>query len=79
MEQNLITLDTKLVQVKGIAPKALAHLKRLGIETVRALLWHFPTRYEDYSKITKIADLQVGQSVTIRGEVRMVAMKRAWK
>ncbi len=79
MSGNIINLDTKLAQVQGIAPKALAHLKKLGLENVRALLWHFPTRYEDYSKITKIADLKVGETVTVRGEVRMVALKRAWK
>jgi ATP-dependent DNA helicase RecG len=76
---NLITLDTKLALVSGIAPKTLAHLKKLGLETVRSLLWHFPTRYEDYTKITKIADLKVGEMVTVRGEIRHVAVKRAWK
>ncbi len=79
MLNNIINLETKLAMVQGIPPKSLAHLKKLGIESVRALLWHFPTRYEDYSKITKIADLQVGQTVTIRGEIRTVNVKRAWK
>lgn len=79
MPENLITLETKLATVKGVAPKTLASLKKLGIESVRDLLWHFPTRYEDYSKITKIADLKPGEQVTIRGEIRNVAVKRAWK
>lgn len=76
---NVITLDTPLNLIAGIAPKVLAHLKKLGINTVYDLLWHFPTRYEDYTKITKIADLKPGENVTIRGEVRNVALKRAWK
>lgn len=79
MLSNLITLETKLATVKGVAPKTLLHFKKLGIETVRDLLWHFPARYEDYSKITKIADLKPGEQVTVRGEIRHVAVKRAWK
>ncbi len=79
MLANIITLETKLAAVKGVAPKMVLHLKKLSIETVRDLLWHFPTRYEDYSKVTKIADLKVGEMVTVRGEVRHVAVKRAWK
>lgn len=79
MLSNIVTLETKLSTVKGVTPKALAHLKKLEIETVRDLLWHFPTRYEDYSKVTKISELVPGESVTIRGEIRHVAIKRAWK
>jgi ATP-dependent DNA helicase RecG len=56
-----------------------ASLEKLEIKTVRDLLWHFPARYEDYSKITKIADLKPGDSVTIRGEVRKITARKAWK
>ena len=42
--QNLITLDTKLASVSGIAPKLIVKLKKLGLETVHDLLWHFPVR-----------------------------------
>lgn len=76
---NTVTLETKISAIRGVAPKTLLFLKKLGIETVRGLLWHFPARYEDYSKITKIADLKPGEQVTIRGEIRNVAVKRAWK
>jgi ATP-dependent DNA helicase RecG len=76
---NLITLDTVLATVKSVPPKLRASLEKLGIKTVHDLLWHFPARYEDYTKITKIADLKPGAMVTIRGEVRRVSTRRAWK
>ncbi len=79
MSLNLITLDTQLASVKSVPPKLRLSLEKLGIKTVRDLLWHFPARYEDFSKITKIADLKPGAMVTVRGEVRKITSRRAWK
>jgi len=76
---NLVTLQTELKNIKGVMPKFLPKLKKMGIETVRDLLWHFPTRYEDYSKVSKIKDLRVGDTITIRAEVAKVSTRRAWK
>lgn len=75
---NLITLDTKLGQIQGVLPKFISKLQKLGLITVRDLLWHFPSRYEDYSRVTKIADLKPGEQVTIRGEIKRVGVRRAW-
>ena len=44
-------------------------LKSLGINTYFDLLNYFPTRYEDYSLITKIDKIQVGEIVTITGKI----------
>lgn len=43
--------------------------KSLGINTYFDLLNYFPSRYEDYSVITKIADIQEGEIVTINGKI----------
>ncbi len=76
---NLITLDTKLSQIKaGTLPKFGSKLEKLGLITVRDLLWHFPTRYEDYSRISKISELKVGDTTTLRAEVKKVTVRRAW-
>ena len=76
---NIITLDTLLASIKSIPPKLRLSLEKLEITTVGKLLRHFPTRYEDYTKITKIADLKPGEMVTIRGEVRKITSRRGWK
>lgn len=57
----------------------MKRLERLEIKTVKDLLWHFPFRYDDFSKIVKIADLKVNQSATICGLVKKVTMRRTWR
>ncbi|HRN95951.1 MAG TPA: ATP-dependent DNA helicase RecG [Candidatus Levybacteria bacterium] len=44
-------------------------LEKLAITTLGDLLLHLPSRYEDYTTITPIADAQNGQVVTIVGTV----------
>lgn len=49
--------------------KMRARLEKLGIKTAQDLLYHLPFRYEDYSLISKIKDLQEGEIATVRGKV----------
>lgn len=57
----------------------MSKLKKLEIFTVGDLLWHFPFRYEDFSKVYNIADLEPGQQATIKGIVENVSVRRAWQ
>jgi ATP-dependent DNA helicase RecG len=75
----MIGLNTPLNEIVGIGSKFTTKLKRLGIGTVRELLWHFPTRYEDFSKIYKIAELIPHQEATIQGTVRKIGSRRTWR
>ncbi len=75
----MITLETPLSAIHGIGQKFLVKLKKMGITSVRDLLWHFPTRYEDFSQIYKIADLIPNQEATIQGVVEEVSGRRAWR
>ena len=43
--------------------------EKLGIKTVKDLLYYFPRRYEDRSKITKINMLLDGQVQTVIGKL----------
>lgn len=71
--------STLLTEVSGIGSRFLSKLKKLEIETVKDLLWHFPTRYEDFSQIYKIADLQPNQDATIQGTIKDVTGRRTWR
>jgi ATP-dependent DNA helicase RecG len=73
-----ISLDIPLYEVLGPKFIFLKKLKKLEIETVHDILWHFPVRYEDFSNIYKIADLEPGQEATIRAELESVKIKRTW-
>lgn len=44
-------------------------LENLGITTFADFLFHLPSRYEDFSTISKIADVHSGDVVTIQGQV----------
>jgi ATP-dependent DNA helicase RecG len=47
----------------------MARLRRLGISTVGDLLHHFPHRYDDYSTLKPINQLEYGEEVTVVGTV----------
>lgn len=75
----MIRLSTPLSKISSISTKFLKSLDKLGIRNVRDLVWHFPSRYEDFSEIYKIADLEPGQQATISGMVREVNLRRSFR
>jgi len=44
-------------------------LQKLGIRTVKDLLYHVPNRYLDYRNLSKIKDLKPGETATCKGEI----------
>ncbi len=76
---GFLKLDDPVSKVKFVGARWESKLKKLGIETVRDLLFHFPVRYEDFREIYKIADLIPKQEATIRGIVEEIDTRRSWK
>jgi ATP-dependent DNA helicase RecG len=62
--------------IKGIGPKRALALEKLGIHSMRDLLYLFPRRYEDRSSFRTIAQIRPGEFATVRGEVITVKLKR---
>jgi ATP-dependent DNA helicase RecG len=56
-----------------------AALARLGIRTVRDLLYHFPARYEASGPTGTIANADTGADVTLFGTIRKPETRKAWK
>jgi ATP-dependent DNA helicase RecG len=54
-------------------------LKRLKIETLRDLLYHFPARYEHAGDQTTVTGLTVGSDAMLYGTIRKPETRRAWK
>ena len=54
-------------------------LSKLGIKTVRNLLYHFPTRYERGGEEAQIAGLASGQEASIIGTLEKLETKKGWK
>lgn len=68
-------LSLPIDQLRSVGSRNLPRLLQLGIKTVRHLLWHFPARYEDYSRILPIAEIEPGQKVNVQGEIVMIATR----
>lgn len=65
----MLNLDTPVEQLQMIGPSYQSRLAKLGILTVRDLVYHLPFRYENYSLVSKIINLQAGETVSITSEV----------
>jgi ATP-dependent DNA helicase RecG len=65
----MYSLSSPLARVKGIGPSLEAVFAEHGITTVNELLLLIPSRYEDRSARVRIADLKVGETVTLTGKI----------
>lgn len=54
-------------------------LKRLKLETVKDLLWHFPTRYEHLGELKTIADAVEGEKATFVGKISNLKLEKTWR
>ena len=62
-------LATPLQFLKGVGPRRAADLERVGLRTVEDLLYRFPIRYEDRSRLQPIASLKPGTAASISGRI----------
>lgn len=63
-------LDKPLTYLKGVGPAKAEKLAKLGLLSVRDMLFYYPRDYIDYAKQVKIADLEPGETVTIVATVK---------
>jgi len=73
------TLDTPIGKLPRINERYLKKFHKLGLVTVRDLLYHFPNRYEDFSKIITIDKLKLNETATIQGEILKIENIRTFK
>jgi ATP-dependent DNA helicase RecG len=75
----MLSLQTPLIEVRGVGPRFGEKLKKIRVQTVKDLLWYFPFRYEDFSNIVAIKDLKIGEHATVQGVIQSIKMRRTWK
>ena len=71
-EEHFISLSdlyTPVQYMKGIGPHLALSLKKLGIRDIIDLLYYFPREYIDLRHVNKIAYLESGSSVLIKGKI----------
>ena len=62
-------LATPLQFLKGVGPRRAADLEHAGLITLEDLLYRFPIRYEDRSRLQPIASLKPGAAAAVAGRL----------
>ena len=65
----MLRFDEPVSFVKGATPTVRHAWDSLGVKTIGDLLLCIPRRYDDYSKVVSIGEIQAGETVTIRGTI----------
>lgn len=58
-------LTAPITVIRGVGIKQAQHLHKLGLHSIEDMLFFFPRRYDDYSQLRTISQLQYGQEVSI--------------
>jgi len=69
-------LNASVTTLNQIGPRYAQTLERLDITTLGDLLYHFPHRYDDYSKMKPINRLRYGEKISIIGTVQSVSSRK---
>jgi len=72
-------LSDSVSKLRGIGPRYLKYLEKLGIKTIKDLLWYFPFRYEDFSQVKKINELQPEEIASIIGIIKKISIRRSFR
>ncbi len=68
----MLDLYKDVQYVKGIGPKKADKLNKLGIFTLKDLLYYFPRQFEDRNNLKKIAQLEDDEKVTIKAVISSI-------
>lgn len=66
-----------LTVIQGIGEKMALKLRKLEIRNIYDLLHYYPRRYNDYSQLTPIRDLEYGNQITISGSIQSIQQRKA--
>jgi len=72
-----IDLTTPVSEISRVGKTTASRLKKLGIETAEDLIFYYPFRWEDFSKISEIDQLQPGSTVTVRVKIQLIKNRRS--
>jgi len=65
-----LKLDDSVTLLNAISIRQKELLKKLGISTIRDLLFYYPRDHIDYARQVNIKDLVAGETVTIVGKIK---------
>ncbi|HEV8677246.1 MAG TPA: OB-fold nucleic acid binding domain-containing protein, partial [Candidatus Paceibacterota bacterium] len=72
-------LESPIGDLFRLADAQKSALSRLGIKSIRDLLYHFPFRYEAAGGEAQAQQLEPGSEVTLVGKLEKMETKKSWK
>ncbi len=72
----VMNFSTPVSQIQNIGPVYQKRLEKLKVKTAGDLLFHFPYRYEDFSKRTSVSSIFHEGRYTVTGEVSAISSGR---
>ena len=72
-ERSGLRIDSPVASMPGIGPKRAAALEARGIVTTGDLIFHLPTRYQDWRERSSAKDLRVGNVVVVEGDLGKIS------
>jgi len=69
-------LSNPVIKIPGIGKYRAESLAKLGIQTIKDLIYYFPRKYEDFSNLVSIDKLKFGEKVSIAAEVKGVHSRK---
>lgn len=68
-------LEANLKVLPGIGPKNAQNLAKLGLHKLEDLLYFFPRRYDDFSKMKPINQIRYGEELSVAGTVQKAQLR----
>ena len=71
---DILSLSTSIGDVPKIGLVYQRRLKKFGIKTIQDILFHFPSRYDDFSDIIKISQAlqKLAKTVCVQGKITKI-------
>jgi len=78
---DILSLSTSIGDVPKIGLVYQRRLKKFGIKTIQDILFHFPSRYDDFSDIIKISQAlqKLAKTVCVQGKITKIKDTKTFK
>jgi ATP-dependent DNA helicase RecG len=77
ISESIPGLNAPLTVLSGIGAARAQTLKQLGLNTLGDVLYYFPRRYDDYSKLKPINRINYGDEITVIAVIQSVQTRKA--
>ncbi len=75
----MLKLNDNLNNLQGVGPYYEARLKNLGLISIKDLLFYFPFRYQDFTNIKNIQELEPNEQATTIATITKIRSYRTFK